>query len=69
MQQPDNHTLNVTKPEDVAYWSTILKVAPLHLISAVKATGSTLVNRLIYYLKAEGLVPFYFDINNLGINR
>jgi hypothetical protein len=59
------HSLNLSKPEEIAYWSGLLKVAPLHLIRAAKVTGSNLINRLIYYLKAEGLLPFHFDLTHI----
>jgi hypothetical protein len=59
------HSLNLSRPEEVAYWSEILKVAPLHLVKAAKATGSNLIDRLIYYLKSEGMLPFHFDLGNI----
>lgn len=55
--------LNLSKQEELAYWSRHLRVKPLHLLRAAKATGSNLLNRMVYYLKAEGLLPFHFDID------
>lgn len=65
MKQADQYCLNISKPEEVAYWSRILNLSPSHLIHAVKATGSNLLNRMIWFLKAEGLLPRYFDIVKL----
>jgi hypothetical protein len=62
MKHIDQHCVNVSKPEEVAYWSRMLNISPVHLLHAVKATGSNLLNRMIWFLKAEGLVPRYFDI-------
>jgi hypothetical protein len=59
-------SVNLSKPEEVAYWSKLLQVAPLHLVRAAKITGSNLVNRLIYYLKSEGLLPFHFDLTKVA---
>jgi hypothetical protein len=59
------HSLNLSRPEEVAYWSAVLKVAPLHLFKAAKATGSNLIDRLIYYLKSEGILPFHFDLGKI----
>jgi hypothetical protein len=65
MKQIDQHCVNVSKPEEVAYWSRILNVSPTHLIHAVKATGSNLLNRMIFFLKAEGCLPHHFDLEKL----
>jgi hypothetical protein len=65
MQTRAHQSLNLSKPEEVAYWSKLLQVAPLHLMRAAKVTGSNLINRMIYYLKSEGLLPFHFDLNQV----
>jgi len=63
MQNRNDQIVNLSKPEELAYWAKLLKVKPLHLISAANITGSNLVNRLVFFLKAEGLIPSYFDIS------
>jgi hypothetical protein len=60
----DKAAINVTKPEEVAYWSRLLNVTPRQLMHAVKATGSNLVSRMIYYLKAEGILPQTFELES-----
>ena len=62
MSRSEQQTLNPSKPEELAYWSRILNVAPTHLVQAIKATGSNLVNRMVWFLKAEGLLPHHFDL-------
>ncbi len=63
MQNMDQQTVNLSKPEELAYWAKLLKVKPLHIIRAAKITGSNLVNRMIFFLKAEGVIPSYFDVS------
>ncbi len=62
MKQIDQQSVNIEKPEEVAYWSRKLNVSPASLLHAFKATGSNLLNRMIWFLKAEGLLPRYFDL-------
>ncbi len=59
----ENQSVNFSKPEEVAYWSKLLNVSPAHLLNAVKATGSNLLNRMIWFLKAEGLLPRHFNLD------
>lgn len=66
MQQTDHQTIDTARPEEIAYWSGILGVAPSQLIQAIKATGSNLVNRMIWFLKAEGLMPHHFDLGKVA---
>ncbi|HEX6913878.1 MAG TPA: DUF3606 domain-containing protein [Chitinophagaceae bacterium] len=61
MKHPDQQCVNLSKPEELIYWARKLNVKPLHLLHAVKVTGSNLLNRMIWYLKAEGLVPHHFE--------
>lgn len=61
----NEQSVNLAKPEEVAYWSKLLNVSPAHLLNAVQATGSNLLNRMIWFLKAEGLLPRYFNLENL----
>lgn len=63
--QNDQHRVNFSKPEEVAYWSKLLNVSPSNLLQAVKATGSNLLNRMIWFLKAEGLLPHHFNLEAL----
>jgi len=65
MKQIDQHYVNIAKPEEVAYWSRMLNVSPGHILHAVKATGSSMLNRMIWFLKAEGLLPHHFDVGKL----
>jgi len=60
-----NHSINLAKPEELAYWSQLLKVSPIQLLKAARATGSNLLHRMVYYLKAEGMLPFHFDVDKL----
>lgn len=62
MKHIDEHVVNILKPAEVAYWSRILNVSPKHILHAVKATGSNLINRMIWFLKAEGVLPHHFEI-------
>lgn len=66
MKEIDQHCVNVSKPEEVAYWSRILNVSPGHIVHAVKATGSSMLNRMIWFLKAEDLLPRHFDLGKLS---
>ncbi|MCE3281345.1 MAG: hypothetical protein K0Q66_82 [Chitinophagaceae bacterium] len=61
MMQFDQHTVNISKAEDLAYWSRVLNISPIHLIKAFKATGSNLLPRIIWFLKAEGMLPHHFE--------
>lgn len=61
----NEQSVNFSKPEEVAYWSTLLNVSPSQLLHAVKATGSNLINRMIWFLKAEGCLPRYFNLDAL----
>jgi hypothetical protein len=61
------HSLNLSRPEELAYWSRLLKVTPLHLVRAAKATGSNLIDRLVYYLKSEDILPFHFDLGKVAL--
>lgn len=65
MQDWNRSSVDLSRPEEIAYWCRLLKIHPGHLAKAVKATGSTLVNRLVYFLKAEGLLPYHFDLGKL----
>jgi len=58
----NEQSVNFDKPEEVAYWSKLLNVSPSHLIHALKATGSNLISRMIWFLKAEDLLPRYFNL-------
>lgn len=62
MKNIDEHAVNILKPAEIAYWSRILNVSPKHILRAVKATGSNLLKRMIWFLKAEGVLPHCFDI-------
>jgi hypothetical protein len=59
----DQPRVNFSKPEEVAYWCKLLNVSPANLLHAVKATGSNLLNRMIWFLKAEGVLPHHFNLN------
>lgn len=67
MKQIDQHCVNLTKPEEVAYWSRLLNVSPGNLLNAVKATGSNLLSRVVWFLKAEGLLARHFDTSKLQL--
>ena len=67
MKQVDQQLVNIAKPEEVAYWSRVLNVSPSQILHAVKVTGSNMLHRMIWFLKAEGFLPHHFDEGKLPV--
>lgn len=50
------------RKDNMTYWCKLLSVSHAQLVHAIKATGSNLLHRVVWFLKAEGCIPRHVDI-------